>query len=96
MSNNFSTFEKDNIDNIDKNPKSKSKSKPFLFINKFKTAVIAFILFIILSNKVSYKILDLILKLFSKNTEIIDDEDNPLLLGIFINAFILAFLLFIF
>lgn len=87
------------INLVENNYKKKEFSEEiekFQYKNKFKTALIGFILFIILSHNVSYKILDLIIKLFTNRNDIIDENMNPLPLGIFINAVIIAFILFIF
>lgn len=82
-----------NKDNTDNN--QSDKSDKFLYVCKFKTALYGFIFFIILSNKVAYKILDIVFKLFTNRNDIIDINDNPLPFGIFINALILALILFI-
>ncbi len=68
----------------------------FQYVNKFKSAIYAFILFILLSHKVAYKILDLIIKVFTNNVEVIDENENPLLLGTFIMATLMAIIIFIF
>tara|TARA_Y100000389_G_scaffold11533_2_gene10603 strand:+ start:110 stop:436 length:327 start_codon:yes stop_codon:yes gene_type:complete len=64
------------------------------YVYKFKLALYCFILFIILSNKNTYKILDFIVKIFRKNTnDIIDNDDNPLIFGIGIMGLIFALLI---
>lgn len=68
----------------------------FSYTNKFRTAVYGFFLFLILSQKISYKIINMIISLFTQRTDIINDNDEPLPLGLFINAFILAIFLFVF
>ena len=68
----------------------------FQYTNKIKSALYAFILFIILSHKVAYKVLDLILKVFTSKIEIINDEENPQLLGTLIMAFIVGLVIFVF
>jgi hypothetical protein len=68
----------------------------FSYANKFKTAVYGFFLFLILSHKVSYKILNMVINLFTNRADIINDDEEPLPLGLFINASILAIILFIF
>lgn len=68
----------------------------FQYMNKFKSAVYASVLFIILSHKVSYKVLDLILKVFINNIEIIDENENPQILGTLIFAVLIALIIFIF
>jgi hypothetical protein len=52
-----------------------------VYVTKFKTAFYGFLLFIILSLPVSYKILDMIAKIISNNIELYDlhyDEASPL------------------
>lgn len=68
----------------------------FQYMHKLRSAVCAFILFIVLSNKVAYKVLDLIAKVFSNNLHIIDDQENPQFMGTFIMAVIIAFVIFVF
>lgn len=72
------------------------KKEQFQYINKFKSAIYASILFILLSHKVAYKVLDLIIKVFTNNLDVIDDNDNPLILGTLIFAAIIALIIFIF
>ena len=72
------------------------KLADFEYKNKLKSSVIAFILFIVLSNKVSYKILDLIVKLFSQSIEVMDETETPIFLGVFIMAMIIAVVIFLF
>ena len=68
----------------------------FSYTNKFKSAVYAFILFILLSNKISFKITSIIFTIFTNKNDIINEYDEPLPLGIFINALVLGVLIFIF
>jgi len=72
------------------------KKQDFQYISKFKSAIYASILFIVLSHKVAYKVLDLIIKVFTHNVEVIDENDNPLMLGTFIFAVLIAIVVFIF
>lgn len=61
------------------------------FFKKLKIAIYCFILFIILSNKNSYKILDIIIKTFRENSnDIINDNGKPLLFGIIIMGLIFS------
>ena len=57
-------------------PDKNVRNDTFQYKNKIKAAVIVFILFILLSHKVAFKILDLILKVFSNNVNILDDDEN--------------------
>jgi len=72
------------------------QKQEFQYVSKFKSAIYAFILFILLSHRVAYKVLDLIIKVFTSNVEVIDENDNPLILGTFIFAVIIALVIFIF
>jgi hypothetical protein len=68
----------------------------FSYTSKIRCAFIVFILFIILSYKVAFKVLDLILKVFANNINILDADDNPLFVGTIIMAIIFAIFIFIF
>ncbi len=82
---------------MQQNPKKENvKIVDFQYKNKLKSAVYAFILFIVLSNKVSYKILDLIVKMFSQNIEVMDETETPIFLGVFIMAVIISVVIFLF
>lgn len=73
----------------------KLKEMPsFPYTAKFKTSVYAFILFIVLSHKVFYKIINIIFGIFTSRNDIINHDGDPMPLGVFINAFIMAILLF--
>lgn len=66
------------------------------FIKKIKIAIYCFILFIILSNKNSYKILDIIIKTFREDSnDIINESGKPQLLGIIIMGIIFSILILI-
>ena len=78
------------------NMQKNNELEKFSYINKFKTSVYGFFLFLILSHKISYKIINIIIELFTRRTDIINDDGEPLPLGLFINASILAIFLFIF
>lgn len=66
------------------------------YIVKFKTAVYTFALFLLLSSSSAYKILDIVLKLFTNNVEILDEDClEPSLLGRIIMAGLLALIIFI-
>lgn len=74
----------------------KKKNIDFQYGNKFRSAVYAAVFFILLSQKVSYKILDLILKVFSHRIDVIDDDDNPQFIGTIIMAFVIGMIIFLF
>lgn len=66
------------------------------YIAKFRSAVYAFVLFLLLSSSPAYKILDIVLKLFTNNIEIIDEECmEPSILGRIIMGALLAIGVFI-
>lgn len=66
------------------------------FIKKIKIAIYCFILFIILSNKNSYKILDIIIKTFRQDSsDIINENGKPQLFGIIIMGIIFSILILI-
>ena len=74
------------------------QSKGFFdsYICKFKTAVYASILFILLSLPIAYKILDMLAKLISNNIDLIDDEcEEALPLGRLIMSLIFGIFIFI-
>lgn len=77
---------------------SYEQSKGFfdIYICKFKTAVYASILFILLSLPIAYKILDMLAKLISNNIDLIDDEcEEALPLGRLIMSLIFGIFIFI-
>jgi len=74
--------------------KPKNNLEDFQYSSKLRSAFIAFFLFMIFSNNVSYKILELIMSTFS-NVNITNDG-CPNFLGIFIMASIVGVIIFIF
>jgi len=67
-----------------------------IYICKFKTAVYASILFIILSLPITYKILDMLAKLVSNNIDLIDNEcEEALPLGRLIMSIIFGIFIFL-
>lgn len=71
--------------------------KDFYYSMKLRTAIIGFILFIILSSSVSFEVLKTIFLNINNNTSIIIDEKNkPTFLSKLIMATIIAIILFIF
>lgn len=73
------------------------EKKDFYYSMKLRTAIIGFILFIILSSQLSYKILQIIFLQINNNPLIILNEKNkPTFLSKIIMASIIAFILFIF
>lgn len=84
------------MDNIKKNILYNNDNKePFLYKLKIKYAIICFVLFIILSNSIFYKVIDLILKQFFHNIEFINDKNEPSFISILISASIFAIIIFL-
>jgi len=76
--------------------KEKEDKLPFLYVFKMKTAIYCFILFILLSNKTAYNILNMILTTFFNRIDILNDKNEPTSLAIFIMAILFAIIIFIF
>ncbi len=77
--------------------KDELNKQPFYYSIKLKYAFLCFILFIILSSKIFYKIISLIINNFFKNIEILNENTNDIsFIGILISAFIFAFIIFLF
>jgi hypothetical protein len=82
----------DNINQLKKEPDSFIDK----YILKFKTAIYASIIFAVLSLPISYKILEMISKLFSNNIDIFDEEYNePYPLGRFIMSIFVFIIIFV-
>lgn len=88
-------FNKNNKPVINDNKNDNNINKNIVpYVIKAKIALYCIILFIILSQKSTYKILDFIVKTFRKNTnDIIDDDDNPLIFGLGIMSLIFALII---
>lgn len=65
----------------------------FMYKLKLRYSIYSLILFVILSNNISYKILDII---FNKKIEIFNENDQPSYLAIVIMGIIFAIVIFIF
>jgi hypothetical protein len=76
------------------NKNNEKKQLPdFLYIMKLKTAIYGFILYLLLSNSIAFKILNMI---FNNTIVLLNDKNEPSILARLIMAFIIAFCLFIF
>jgi hypothetical protein len=74
--------------------KEKNKKLPdFLYVMKLKTAIYAFILYLLLSTNTAFKILNMI---FNNSVKLLNDKNEPSILARIIMAFIIAIILFIF
>jgi hypothetical protein len=74
----------------------KTKNSDFQYRNKFRSGIYATVLFILLSQKVSYKILDLVIKVFYNRIDIIDSDDTPQFIGTIIMALLVGIIIFLF
>lgn len=73
------------------------EKKDFFYSMKLRTAIIGFVLFLVLSSQLSYKILQTIFLQINNNPLIILNEKNkPTFLSKLIMAFIISIILFIF
>lgn len=73
------------------------EKKDFYYSMKLRTAIIGFILFLVLSSNISYQILQTIFLNINNNPSIILNEKNkPTFLSKLIMAFIIGIILFIF
>lgn len=72
------------------------KIEDFQYSRKIKLGVIAALLFLLLSNKVAYKILDIVINVFTNNVRVIDDNECPQIMGTMIMSLIVGIIIFIF
>jgi hypothetical protein len=79
--------------NKEKEKENKKELPEFLYAMKIKTAIYAFVLYLLLSNNTAFKILNMI---FNNSIVLINDKNEPSILARFIMAFIIAAILFIF
>ena len=75
------------------NKNNKKELPDFLYGMKIKTAVYGFVLYLLLSNNIAFKILNMI---FNNSIILLNDKNEPSILARFIMAFIIALCLFIF
>jgi hypothetical protein len=75
------------------NKNNKKELPDFLYGMKIKTAVYGFVLYLLLSNNIAFKILNMI---FNNSIILLNDKNEPSILARLIMAFIIAFCLFIF
>ena len=73
-----------------------SKKKDFNYTLKLRTAIIGFILYLILSSNISFKILNLLLSVLINNFEIINEKNEVTFIAKLIMASIIAIILFVF
>ena len=75
------------------NKNNKKELPDFLYGMKIKTAVYGFVLYLLLSNNIAFKILNMI---FNNSIILLNDKNEPSILARLIMAFIIAVCLFIF
>lgn len=81
----------------DKNRDKEKKLPDFLYVLKLKTAIYGFILYLLLSNEMAFKTLNMIFNMiFNNSLKLLNDKNEPSILARIIMAFILAIILFIF
>lgn len=71
----------------------KNDEDKFMYTLKLRYSIYSLILFFILSNNISYKILDIIC---NKKIEIFNEKEQPTYLAILIMGFLFAIIIFIF
>lgn len=77
--------------------KEENEKKDFYYSMKLRTAIIGFILFLVLSSNISYQVLQTIYLNINNNPLIILNEKNkPTFISKLIMAIIIAIILFIF
>lgn len=72
------------------------KTKDFYYSLKIRTAIIGFILYLLLSSNTSFKILQIIISVFINNLEIINEQKEPTFIAKLIMAIIISIILFLF
>jgi len=75
------------------NEEKKKKMPEFLYTMKFKTALIGFVLYLLLTNNYAFKFLNMI---FNNWILLLNDKNEPTILAKIIMASIIAVVLFIF
>ena len=78
------------------NKNNENEKEPFLYVVKFKTAIYSFVLFILLSNKIAFNVLDTIFTSLFNRIEILNDKNEITPLATFIMAIFFGLCIFIF
>ncbi len=84
-----------NMDIYNKN-EIKEKPKDFFYSLKLRTAIIGFLLYLLLSGKTAFRVLNIIISSIVNNIEIINEQKEATILARIIMAIIIAIILFIF
>jgi len=85
-----------NFQDVPKRQKEERSVESFQYVNKFRSALLAAVLFVVLSQQLSYKVLDVIFSSVSNNQHIIDEDNNISFIGILIMSCLMALIVFIF
>jgi|LakMenEpi03Aug12_release.lakeMendotaPanAssembly.Ray.scaffolds.fasta_scaffold00528_21 hypothetical protein len=75
--------------------KKEESNNYYTYKRKLRISITGFILYLLLSTTISFKVLNLILEQFV-NITILNEKNEPSILSKFIMAFIIAIILFIF
>ena len=75
------------------NNNKKDKLPKFLYYLKLRSAIIAFVFFLLLSSEYAYQFLDMI---FNNSLVLLNEKKEPSFLGKIIMSLILAIIIFIF
>lgn len=78
------------------NKETKEKPKDFFYSLKLRTALLGFILYLLLSGRTAFRILNIIISSIVNNVEIINEQKEVTLLARIIMGIIIAIILFIF
>lgn len=83
------------MDDRSDSKKYKNDLGHFQYRNKFRTALTAGVLFILLSNHNAYKILDIIVNIFTNKLNILSEDDcNPHIIGTLLMTIIVTIIVF--
>jgi hypothetical protein len=81
---------------MDKYNKTEPNKKDFYYTLKLRTAIIGFILYLLLSSYTAFKVLNIIISAIINNLEIINEQKEPTIVAKIIMATLIGIILFIF
>lgn len=81
---------------MDKYNKTEANKKDFYYTLKLRTAIIGFILYLLLSSHTAFKVLNIIISAIINNLEIINEQKEPTIVAKIIMATLIGIILFIF
>ena len=85
-----------NFQDVPKRQKQEKTVESFQYVNKFRSALLSAVLFVVLSQQLSYKVLDVIFSSVLNNQHVIDEDNNISFIGILTMSCIVALIVFIF